>query len=70
MEPPQWFLDAVKEGVIGLVFPGESDCVHLDIKTLEGVMRAGPGDWIIRGVKGEIYPCKSDIFEITYESAE
>jgi hypothetical protein len=30
-------------------------------------MRASPGDWIIRGVKGEFYPCKPDIFEATYE---
>jgi hypothetical protein len=40
---------------------------HLEITTLEGVMRANPGDWIIRGVKGEIYPCKPDIFEATYD---
>lgn len=39
------------------------------IHTLEGVMRAGKGDWIIRGVKGEIYPCKPDIFAATYEAA-
>jgi hypothetical protein len=37
------------------------------IKTLEGTMRAVPGDWLIRGVKGEVYPCKPDIFEATYE---
>jgi hypothetical protein len=40
---------------------------HLTIKTLEGIMRADPGDWIIRGVKGEIYPCKPDIFAETYD---
>lgn len=40
------------------------------IRTLEGVMTAQPGDWIIRGVKGELYPCKPDIFEATYERAE
>lgn len=40
----------------------------LDIPTLEGVMTASPGDWVIRGVKGEIYPCKPDIFEATYET--
>lgn len=39
------------------------------IHTLEGDMRADPGDWIIRGVKGELYPCKPDIFEATYEPA-
>ena len=41
-----------------------------DIKTLEGVMRADPGDWIITGVKGERYPCKPDIFAATYEPAD
>lgn len=37
------------------------------IDTLEGSMSAQPGDWIIRGVKGELYPCKPDIFAWTYE---
>lgn len=41
----------------------------LDIPTLEGVMTAQPGDWIIRGVQGEVYPCKPDIFDATYEAA-
>lgn len=42
----------------------------LTIATLEGDMKAQPGDWIIRGVKGEVYPCKPDIFEATYEKVE
>ena len=37
------------------------------IKTLEGNMIANPGDYIIKGVKGELYPCKPEIFEQTYE---
>ena len=41
----------------------------IEIKTLEGTMRADPGDWVIRGVKGELYPCKPDIFAATYEPA-
>ena len=41
----------------------------LDIPTLEGVMKAFPGDYIIRGVQGEFYPCKPNIFEDTYEVA-
>jgi len=41
--------------------------VWIEIDTLEGVMRADYGDWIIKGVKGEFYPCKPDIFEATYE---
>lgn len=40
---------------------------ELIIKTLEGNMHASVGDWIIKGVKGEFYPCKPDIFEMTYE---
>ncbi len=39
----------------------------LMIRTLEGDMRATYGDWIIRGVQGELYPCKPDIFALTYE---
>lgn len=42
----------------------------LDIPTLEGTMTGQVGDWIIRGVKGELYPCKPDIFEATYELVE
>lgn len=40
------------------------------IQTLEGEMRAMPGDWIIKGVSGEFYPCKPDIFEKTYEPVD
>lgn len=40
------------------------------IPTLEGEMRAQIGDWIIKGVNGELYPCKPDIFEKTYEPAQ
>jgi hypothetical protein len=42
----------------------------LKIFTLEGKMSAGVGDWIIKGVKGEFYPCKEDIFNMTYELAK
>lgn len=42
----------------------------VEIDTLEGTMTASLGDWIICGIKGEIYPCKPDIFEQTYERAE
>jgi hypothetical protein len=40
----------------------------IDIDTLEGVMSALPGDWIIRGVVGEFYPCRDDVFQATYEA--
>ncbi len=58
----------------GLVFePGteppitRNDDGSLNIVTLEGIMICGLGDWIIQGVKGELYPCKPDIFVATYE---
>ena len=44
--------------------------VEMEIETLEGVMKADKGDWIIKGVKGELYPCKSDVFEMTYEKVD
>jgi hypothetical protein len=45
------------------------DGPSLALDTLEGTMTASPGDWIIRGVQGEFYPCKPDIFDATYEEA-
>lgn len=42
----------------------------LTVETLEGPLYAQKGDWIIRGIKGEYYPCKPDIFEATYENAD
>ena len=52
------------------VWDGGVDLIEIHIHTLEGEMIARPGDWIIRGVKGEYYPCKPDIFEQTYEPVE
>lgn len=43
---------------------------HITIPTLEGDMRANAGDWIIRGIKGELYPCKADVFADTYEPVD
>jgi hypothetical protein len=54
-----------EEHIPGVVYDPRSRCAF--IKTLEGTMRADMGDWIIRGVKGELYPCKPDIFAATYE---
>lgn len=56
----QWAKPEARFEVVG-------ESIH--IVTLEGVMRADKGDWIIRGVQGEYYPCKPDIFEATYERA-
>jgi hypothetical protein len=67
-----WFWDAVTRNDIithcfGKHEPGSAWC---EIKTLEGVMVARTGDYIIRGVHGEMYPCKADIFLKTYEVVE
>lgn len=55
-----------------LPFWGEAEyrahgMIGAEIKTLEGWYEIHEGDWIIKGVKGEFYPCKPDIFEMTYE---
>ena len=63
-ETPDWILEALNSGV--LVRFGDK----VQVRTLEGVMTASPGDYIIRGVDGELYPCKPDIFEKTYEKVE
>ena len=62
---PEWFRNKVKnsKAIINYDIGGMS----VDIETLEGWHRASPGDYIIKGVKGEIYPCKPDIFALTYE---
>lgn len=55
----------------GIAVDEEDNGNHLiAIDTLEGRMYGDPGDWIIKGVKGEFYPCKPDIFEATYEVVE
>lgn len=49
---------------------GASPAASLHIKTLEGMMHASPEDYIIRGINGEYYPCKPDIFYASYDVAE
>ena len=65
----EWFWDAVSSNEIITHNFGKhySEDAWCEIRTLEGVMTAKPGDYIIQGVQGEIYPCKPDIFEATYE---
>ena len=59
---PEWlYLEKVH------VFGGEAP--FAEIETLEGLMRADYGDYIIQGIKGEFYPCKPDIFLATYDKA-
>jgi len=38
-----------------------------EVETFEGVLRGHAGDWLIKGLKGELYPCRKDVFELTYE---
>lgn len=54
----------------GTKFDMHFNVESIQIDTLEGTMTASLGDWIIKGVKGEFYPCKPDIFVMTYEPAE
>lgn len=60
---PKWIWDAFESGIASAT-NGADPFV---IKTLEGDHITSPGDWIIQGVSGELYPCKPDIFEKTYE---
>lgn len=65
----QFFPESWEEAVAFTHNTGRYNSEHhyLIIPTLEGDMTAQPGDWIIRGIKGEFYPCKPDIFSQTYE---
>jgi len=67
-EVPEWFYSATdKEEVKVFVTDKINDSQYCEIKTLEGTMRADAKDFIIKGINGEIYPCKPEIFEKTYE---
>ncbi|MFH1865933.1 MAG: hypothetical protein ABIK85_08620 [Candidatus Eisenbacteria bacterium] len=67
-DDPVWIVDAMRKrwGNPGSVRFASG---RLEIMTLEGVMTARSGDYVIQGIQGEIYPCKADIFEATYEPA-
>lgn len=65
-EDPDYIVKAIKNKTVSFVNVGTPN-VKMLIKTLEGVMMASRGDFIIRGVNGELYPCKPDIFKKTYE---
>jgi len=59
-ETPEWFQQAVNDRIV--------DKAQMTIRTLEGVHLISDGDYVIQGVAGELYPCKPDIFEQTYEA--
>lgn len=51
----------------GKVSNGKESCIRMTIETIEGLMTAQIGDWIIKGIEDEFYPCKKSIFEKTYQ---
>jgi hypothetical protein len=59
------WINAERPGTASILYSGE-----LLIATLEGAHTASENDWIIKGVAGEFYPCKPEIFEATYETAD
>lgn len=61
-EQPEWCLHSEQ-----VRHSSNTDCDWLEIETLEGTMRANHGYYIIKGIKGEIYSCKDDIFESSYD---
>lgn len=64
---PKWVRDAIIDDTL---CPNFKDGKSLVVTTLEGDHIASPGDWIIRGVAGELYPCKPEIFAMTYEPVD
>lgn len=65
---PVWIQEAIKEQTVWFGINSHNDATPIMlIETLEGIHKAQVGDYIIQGVKGELYPCKPDIFEATYD---
>ena len=74
---PDWFMDRVTDGSVILLRDREIDSLFdhdhktmCEIITPEGIMKAEHGDYVIKGTKGEIYPCKPDIFVTIYDKVE
>lgn len=68
---PQWLIDATAKDrdEVGAIWGTELGGVQIFVNTLEGPLKISENDWIIKGVQGELYPCKPDIFAATYEAA-
>lgn len=64
---PEWVADAFDDRKIVMIGAERDEYDCADVETLEGNMTAKIGDYIIKGIKGEIYPIRKDIFEETYE---
>lgn len=72
-EPPKWFLEAAENDEVEVIIDARkcrTFTITARIRTLEGDMEAHERDYIIKGVQGELYPCKEDIFKATYEKVE
>ncbi len=71
LETPKWAIEAFEDGTLMYTSSSPSQIPRdLYVKTLEGDMYAKVGDYIIKGVNGELFPCKPDIFEKTYEKVD
>lgn len=71
IEAVQYLSDeATYNAIIEMGCPRIEKLAYWAIPTLEGDMKVSHGDYVIKGVKGEFYPCKADIFEMTYERVE
>lgn len=66
-DDPIWIVEAIKNQTVWFGVNDNNEVDSMFINTLEGVHKADIGDYIIKGVKGELYPCKPDIFEMTYD---
>lgn len=64
---PQWLIMALANGTL---FAQREAREKLMVQTVEGSLEVSDGDFIIQGVKGELYPCKPDIFALTYDKVE
>src|SRR3990167_1214561 len=69
VEDPIWICEAIVRGDVTFTDNGTPK-VLMHIATLEGVHTARRGDFVIRGIRGELYPCKPDIFAATYEAVD
>lgn len=67
--PPDWFIEELENGIVEVKHQGSRQKMTCEIHTLKGVVTANHGDYIIWNGKDEIYPCKADIFEETYEDS-
>lgn len=65
-QEPKWIKEALTDGTL-VMKQNASEGSWYEINTLEGTMKVSSGDYIIRGISGELYPCKPDIFKQTYD---